>query len=181
MAFLMAMADVNDIARLCEAGLEAVGYELVDLEYRRDGQGWVLRIYIDHPYQAAPEPAAQQEHQGWPRGLEPSTITLEDCKVASRHLGTVLDVEDPIETSYRLEVSSPGVRRPLRKRRDFERFVGHKASIELQRPRSGRRRFKGRITGVDEGEVELELDKGTQRLPLADIKTARLDVEFDNG
>ena len=168
----------SKLERICETALEAVGYELVDLDFSQSPHGWVLRIFIDHPQIQAKgredndEPAAR-------RGTIPAcTINHQDCEDASRHLGTVLDVEDPIEGAYRLEVSSPGVRRPLRKAKDFQRFVGHRARVVLCEQLNGRRKFLGELLEATEDVVVIEVDGESFRLPLAEIKKARLEVEF---
>ncbi len=159
------MNDREKLVSICEAALEAVGYEFVDLEYTQSPQGWVLRVYIDNP------PAADD---GDPR----STITHDDCEVASRHLGTVLDVEDPIDTTYRLELSSPGVHRPVRKYRDFKRFVGKRLRVETHQQVNGRRKYLGSLLEAREGEIVVEQDGKPCSLPLAEIKKARLEVEI---
>ncbi len=102
------------------------------------------------------------------------TMSVEDCAAASRALSAVLDVEDPIPGDYTLEVSSPGIDRPLVKRGDFERYAGREAKIELARPLDGRKRFKGVLRGVDKEEVMLETGKGLERLPLDAITEAKL-------
>jgi ribosome maturation factor RimP len=152
---------------LCERSLAALGYEPVEVEYVREQQGWVLRVYIDHP----PDGTSPADEVG-------SRITHEDCERASRHLGTVLDVEDPIDTAYRLEVSSPGVRRPLRKERDFARFAGRVARVQLSRALDGRRNFTGRLLSASNGTVDLEIDGGVVQLPLDRIRKAHLEVEL---
>ena len=154
---------------LCEDSLLAVGYELVELEYAPDGQGWVLRLFIDHPHHG---PDAGQD--------EPviSTITLQDCTRASRHLSTVLDVEDPIDGNYRLELSSPGVNRPVRSARDFARFTGRMLRVQLRQPLDGRRNFTGRIIAATQESVDLEVGGALVQLPLDGIKKANLEMEF---
>jgi ribosome maturation factor RimP len=154
------------LEQLCEDSLKAVGYELVELEYLRDGHGWVLRVYIDHPEGGAPS-----------NGTVGSSITHQDCERASRHLSAVLDVEDPIDTAYRLEVSSPGVRRPLRKESDFVRFSGKVAKVQLTSAAQGRKNFTGKVVSARDGVVSLEVDGAVLELPLAQIKKARLEVE----
>jgi ribosome maturation factor RimP len=109
------------------------------------------------------------------------TMTVEDCERLSRDLSPVLDVEDPIDAAYHLEVSSPGIDRLLVRRSDFVRWVGHQAKIELARPQDGRRRFKGVLGGLDRDAVRLTMDgkskldePPTVALPLAEIEEARL-------
>ena len=127
--------------------LEGLGYELVDLETSRGG---LLRIFIDSP-----------------RG-----ITVEDCARVSNHLTRAFAVEG-VEYE-RLEVSSPGLDRPLKRIEDYERFAGREASVKLKLPRDGRRRFEGRLAGVEAGAVVLEVDGVRHRLAFEDIDRARL-------
>ncbi len=168
------MSDLAQLSKVCSEGLEAIGYELVDLEYLRDPGGWVLRVYIDAPSSGEQETTAAAGPAPVPR----STITHQDCKAASNHLGTVLDVEDIIDNAYRLEVSSPGVMRPVRKEKDFNRFAGHKAKVVMQEAIDGRKKYTGVIKGAGEGRVQLELDSGLVELPLDRMKRARLEVEL---
>jgi ribosome maturation factor RimP len=109
------------------------------------------------------------------------TMTVEDCERLSRDLSPVLDVEDPIDAAYHLEVSSPGIDRLLVRRSDFERWVGHQAKVELTRPLDGRRRFKGLLAGLADDAVRIDIDRKSKLdaletvvLPLAEIEEARL-------
>ncbi len=127
--------------------LDGLGYELVDLEASRTG---LLRIFIDTP-----------------RG-----ITVDDCARVSNHLTRAFAVEG---IDYeRLEVSSPGLDRPLKRIEDFERFAGRDASVKLKLPRAGRRRFEGRLVGVEDGRIVLEGEGQRQQLGLDEIDRARL-------
>src|SRR5687768_1595144 len=127
--------------------LEGLGYELVDVESSRSG---LLRVFIDSP----------------------AGITVEDCARVSNHLSRALAVEG---IDYeRLEVSSPGLDRPLKRIDDYRRFAGRDASIRLKLPIDGRRRFDGRLVGVEDDVVVLEVDGQRQRLAFADIDRARL-------
>ena len=129
------------------ATLEGLGYELVDLESSRSG---LLRVFIDAP-----------------RG-----ITVEDCARVSNHLTRAFAVEG---IDYeRLEVSSPGLDRPLKRVEDFQRFAGRDASVKLKLPRDGRRRFEGRLVGVEAGRIVLEVEGTRQELAFEDIDRARL-------
>jgi ribosome maturation factor RimP len=127
--------------------LEGLGYELVDIESSRSG---LLRIFIDSP-----------------RG-----ITVEDCARVSNHLTRAMAVEG-IEYE-RLEVSSPGLDRPLKRIADYERFAGREASVKLKLPVNGRRRFEGRLMGIEDGCIVLEVEGQRQRLAFEDIDRARL-------
>lgn len=106
--------------------------------------------------------------------IDRSAMTVDDCAEISRTVSALLDVEDPIPGAYRLEVTSPGVDRPLVRPADFERFAGFEAKVETHLPVGGRRRFQGRLLGLDGDEVRLQLPEGEQRLALGDIKKARL-------
>jgi ribosome maturation factor RimP len=137
----------------------AHGLELFDLQLTRESQGWVVRVTIDRP-----GPASTAEE----------SVSIEDCATVSRELSAILDVDDPLDRAYTLEVTSPGLDRPLRHAEDFRRFVGRAASLVLAEP------VDGRLGGVEEGHVVLLVGKRNRahRLPLAAIKRARLEVEF---
>lgn len=127
--------------------LAGLGYELVDLESSRSG---LLRIFIDSP-----------------RG-----INVDDCARVSHHLTRAFAVEG---IDYeRLEVSSPGLDRPLKRLEDFRRFAGRDASVKLKLPRDGRRRFEGRLVGVEDGRIVLDVEGSRQELAFEDIDRARL-------
>ena len=146
--FAMAGAMRETLLKILEPSIEALGYEVVELEFH----GGVLRLYIDRQ----------------------AGVTLDDCERVSRQVSAVLDVEDPIPAAYTLEVSSPGLDRPLRKRSDFERFAGQKAKLELTLPLDGRRRFSGILRGVERDELLIEVDDTLFHLRLAHIGKARL-------
>ena len=127
--------------------LEGLGYELVDLESSRSG---LLRIFIDTP----------------------KGITVDDCARVSNHLTRAFAVEG---IDYeRLEVSSPGLDRPLKRIEDYQRFAGREASVKLKLPRDGRRRFEGKLAGVEDGRIVLDVDGERQRLAIEEIDRARL-------
>lgn len=138
--------------------MTGLGYEFVGLELMRGG-GTLLRIYIDRP----------------------DGIGLDDCEAVSREVGALLDVHDPIKGAYTLEVSSPGLDRPLFTAEHFRRFAGRRARVALEAPLDGRRRFDGSILGVEEDAVRFEQDGQEVRLPLADIRKANLVYESGNG
>lgn len=143
----------------------AHGLELFDLRLAREPQGLVVRVTIDRP-----GPASTPEE----------SVGIEDCELVSRELGTILDVEDPIEQSYTLEVSSPGLDRPLRGEADFRRFTGRLARIVVEPAVGGQTFFSGRIERVEDGDVVIAVgSRGkTQRVPLSGIRRAQLEVEL---
>ena len=138
---------------MVEPAVAGLGYELVDVQASNGGR--MLRLFID----------------------KPGGITVDDCATVSRHLTRVLAVEG---IDYeRLEVSSPGLDRPLRRGEDFARFAGHKAEVRMRRPdASGRKRFVGVLRGTEAGRVQLELDGRTIGLDLADVERAKLVPEL---
>lgn len=144
------------VHRLVEPVLERMGYELVLVEFGRERPGMVLRLYIDRD----------------------GGVGLEDCERVSREVSAVLDVEDLIDGPFHLEVSSPGVNRPLTRERDFERFKGEQAKVVTLEPRDGRKTFKGRLEGVEQGEVVITVDGQEYRIPLGAIARANLVYQF---
>lgn len=147
------------------------GLEIFDLQFRRESIGWVLRVMVDRPWDPASGPERQEDAVG-----------IEDCQKVSHDLGTLLDVEDDLgaalDRAYTLEVSSPGLDRPLRDAADYLRFVGRLAKIVTAGPVEGQTSFAGRLAGLDADVVLLAEGRRTHRVPLAAIKRARLDVEF---
>ncbi len=135
--------------------LQSENLELVDVEYRREARGWVLRLYIDRE----------------------GGVTLDDCARASEEIGRLLDVEDFITNPYTLEVSSPGLNRVLKKESDFMTFRGRLVHVKTYAPIGNRRRFKGKLLGLSEnGEVEIEVEEGVFHIPLSNIAKANLEV-----
>ena len=132
--------------------VEGLGYELWELEYSPGRGNGLLRLYID---------AA-------------AGITLDDCERVSRAVSEVLDAEDPIPGQYTLEVSSPGLERPLRTAEHFARFVGETVSVETVQAIEGRRRFKGALTAAGADTVEVEVDGKRWTLPISGIRKAHL-------
>ena len=145
-----------DLSSLLETTLAGLGYELVDME--RSGQGRMMRIFIDKP--------------GGTGSDKPGGINLDDCAAVSNHLSRVLTVEN---VSYeRLEVSSPGLDRPLKKERDFVRFAGQKVRVKVRVPVEGQRNFVGVLGDTREGKVALEVEGKTVVFDLANLDKARL-------
>lgn len=144
--------NMERVRSIIEPGVRALGYELVDAELAGQGRQVVLRVYIDHP----------------------EGVTVDGCALVSRQLSSVLDVEDPIPGHYMLEVSSPGLDRPLRKREDFSRFKGALIRIKTVAPVLGRRNFKGRLLGLEREHVVLEENNERFDLAFDNIDRARL-------
>jgi len=132
------------------------GMELVEIEYRREARGWVLRLYIDKE-----------------RG-----VTLEDCTRVSQEVGRILDVEDLITVPYALEVSSPGLTRPLKSEKDFKKVQDRLIKVRTFEPVMDRREFKGKLTAVSDREIEILIDGEVFQIPLSSIAKAHLEVEF---
>jgi ribosome maturation factor RimP len=148
------------LMRLLEPPIESLGYELVDLEYGREGRGGILRIFIDR--------RAEDSGDG---------ISVDDCARVSHEVSQVLESQDPIKGNYTLEVSSPGFDRILRTRAHFERFVGERVFAELKLPIEGRRRFAGVLKSVTGDTIVVEVDGKAHSLPLDRIQKARLRPE----
>ena len=146
------------IAHIVEPVIEGLGYRLVRVRLS-SMNGATLQIMAERP---------------------DGTMTVQDCEILSRDLSPALDVEDPIERAYHLEVSSPGIDRPLVRRSDFDRWAGHEAKVELARMLDGRKRFRGRIAGIEGDSILLDVphdgdgEPDRVRLPAADLGEARL-------
>jgi ribosome maturation factor RimP len=152
------MSDVSDrIHVLVVPAVEAAGYELVDTQWKREPLGWIVRLLID----------------------KPGGVSHEDCARVSREVSVLLDVHDVVPHAYHLEVSSPGLDRPLRTEAHFRGFIGKRAKVKLHRGLDGRRNFTGIVVRVDPGQVILDVDGQEQVLPLADLDQANLVPEFD--
>jgi ribosome maturation factor RimP len=145
------------------------GLEIFDVQYRREGPGMVLRVQIDRPGSGA---TAEE------------SVSVEDCAHVSRDLSAVLDVEDVVPAAYTLEVSSPGLDRPLRHAADYSRFTGRRAKLVMREAIDGQMFFKGRLDGAEAGQAGGEVvvivtdDGRSHRVPLGAITRANLEVEF---
>jgi ribosome maturation factor RimP len=140
------------------------GLEIFDVQYRREGTGMILRVQIDRP-----GPAASAEE----------SVSVEDCANVSRDLSAVLDVEDVVPASYTLEVSSPGLDRPLRRAEDYQRFAGRRAKLVMREPVDGQSYYKGLLGGLDGTDVLIDAEDGKRhRVPISVITRAHLEVEF---
>jgi ribosome maturation factor RimP len=158
---------------IIEPVLEQSGFELVDLRFVLEQGGWTLRVQVDLPLSEVTDLSE----------VPSDRVDLEDCENISRELSAVLDVEDPISQAYSLEVSSPGIDRPLRTAAHFEHFKGSEAKIQLAMPMhlegGERRNFKGKLRGVIDGKVQIDVDGHTFQLPIADIESAKLVPDWD--
>lgn len=149
----MSMAHANPaVLKVVEPVVTGLGYELVGVEFLSQGRHSLLRVYLDSE----------------------TGITVDDCERVSHQLSATLDVEDPIGGAYTLEVSSPGLDRPLFKPGDFERFAGHAVKIRLHRPLNGQRKFKGELVGLRDNNVVIVEDGHELSLPLDQIEKANL-------
>lgn len=146
---------IEEISKYAASLLPSMGLELVEVQFRREGHGWVLRVFID-------------SEQG---------ITIDHCADVSREISAYLDVEDLIDHQYNLEVSSPGLERPLKSLADFERYMGKKARVKLREPIDGQKVQIGIIEQVIDNEIELELEDGKKvRFSFDSINKARLSL-----
>jgi ribosome maturation factor RimP len=147
----------RQVEEMAEALLQAEGMNLVDLDYRKEGRRWVLRLFID------------KEEQG---------VTVDDCAAVSRELGDLLDAKDVIPETYVLEVSSPGLNRRVRKKEDFTRFAGRRVEVRLAVPQEGRKKIVGDILRVEGEAVVIAVPQGTYTIALGNIAQATLVYEF---
>jgi len=146
----------NQVQSLVEPILEGMGYELVDVEYVSSFGRWILRLFVD----------------------KEGGVTIGDCARISEELGDLLDVKEFIRHEYNLEVSSPGLDRPLRKEKDLPRAVGKKVKVRLAAPLNGRRNFTGVLVRYEGGLLHLEVDGQEVTLPWPDVEKANLIFEF---
>jgi len=160
----MSMQPLERIRSIAERVTASLGLEVWDIQSRRETYGHVIRVFIDRP-----GPAATPEE----------SVSIDDCEQVNREIGTILDVEDPMPFAYTLEVSSPGLDRPLRHPDDYARFAGRLAKIVVKEAVDNQKAFEGRLRGLDESNVLLEAPNGRMhRLPLRLITRGRLEVEF---
>jgi ribosome maturation factor RimP len=144
-----------ELRKLIEPAVTALGFELVGVEYLQ-GKTGLLRVYIDHP----------------------DGIGVDDCQSVSYQVSGILDVEDPIRGQYTLEVSSPGLDRPLYRAQDFERFAGNDVDVRLLAPVNGRRKFKGVLDGLRDGQVVIRMNDEELVVAVDEIDQARLVPDY---
>ena len=158
------MEPLEHIRAIAQRVAASRGLEIWEIQSRREAVGHVVRVFIDRP-----GPAATPE----------DSVSIEDCEQVNREISTILDVEDPLPFSYTLEVSSPGLDRPLRGEGDYRRFAGRLAKVVVSEAVDNQKAFEGRLRGVDDGALLLEAPNGRMhRLPMRLITRARLEVEF---
>ena len=146
----------QSVTELIEPGLLANGLELVDVEFKKEGKNWILRIYIDRE----------------------GGVTLSDCQKVSRLAGDLIEVEEVIEPVYTLEVSSPGLNRVLKKEKDFLKYSGKKIYVQCHAPMDGRKKFTGILTGFIDQSIHLEVDGQHYTIPLNLVAKANLVIEI---
>jgi ribosome maturation factor RimP len=146
----------HHLEELLMPAVSALGYELLGVERIQNGRRGLLRVYID----------------------QESGISVEDCEKVSHQVSGVLDVEDPIKSAYTLEVSSPGLDRPLFKRAHFEKFIGHDIKVRLSKPLNNRRVFNGTLQNVIDNDIMIMVDGTAYQLTLGNIEKANLVAKF---
>ena len=151
------MTDIRALTQLIEPEANALGFELVRVQMIGGTSDPTLQVMAERP--------------------DTRQLTIDDCADLSRRLSDVFDAADPIETAYRLEVSSPGIDRPLTRLKDFADWAGHEARITLAEPIGDRKQFTGELMGVEDDQILIALKDGTEaRLPFAGLKTAKLSL-----
>ncbi len=164
------MDPLERVRSLAERAAQSYGLEIFDVQFRREAPGWVLRVTLDRRGAADTEARA---------GAPGDSVSVDDCRRVSDDLSALLDVEDVIDRMYTLEVTSPGLDRPLRDAQDFARFRGRLAQVVTSAPVDGQKHLRGRLVGVEEDCVILAVEGGRLvRVPLGAVSRARLEVEF---
>jgi ribosome maturation factor RimP len=169
--FTQRTEQLTGVKSAAERVARGYGLEIFDVQLRRESIGTVLRVIIDRPDRGVPE-------------APEDAVGIEECQRVSQDLSALLDVEEDelgeaaLGQRYTLEVSSPGLDRPLRHEADYRRFTGRLAKIVTTEPLDGQSAFAGRITGIENGEVVLEEGRRLHRVPLGLIKRGQLAVEF---
>ncbi len=147
---------VRQVEELVKPIVDALDLELVDVEFVKEGSQWYLRVYID----------------------KPGGVDIDDCQAVSERLDVLLDEKDPIPQSYILEVSSPGIERPLKKPEDYRRFAGSLVTVNTYAPIDGKKSFTGNLIGLHDDGVHLDVDGKRVVIPKDKISLTRLAVEF---
>lgn len=145
------------LTELLKPEVERLDYELVELQYAGSGGNAVLRVFIDSE----------------------NGISLDDCERVSNEVSAILDVEDPIPGEYNLEISSPGLDRPLTERSHFDRYAGERVKLRMEKGYVGRRRLTGLLGGMQGDEIVIEVDGESHRVPYERIESARLAPDYE--
>jgi len=153
---MIAQEIIEHVRELADPILTAEGFELVEIEFRREARGWVLRLYVD----------------------KEGGITVDNCAWVSQEIGRSLDVEEVISSPYTLEVSSPGLTRPLKQEKDFMKYRDRWVKLTTNEPIGNQRHFKGRLRGIERNEIRIEVNGEMIQIPLATIAKAHLEIEF---
>jgi len=146
----------QSVIELIEPSLLAKGIELVDVEFKKEGKNWVLRVFID----------------------KEGGVTLEDCQKISSLVGDLIEIEEVIEPAYTMEVSSPGLNRVLKKEKDFIRFSGKKIGVQCHAPLNGRKKFTGILKDFKNQSIHLEVDGQLQIIPINRVAKVNLVIEI---
>ncbi len=153
--------DQTHLWELFEPVVNGMGFDLIEIEHFPNPKHGVLRLFIDKP-----------------AGSEVEGVVIEDCSAVSRQISALIDVEDPVRGQFNLEVSSPGLDRPLRRLQDFQRFLGSMVKLKTVMPLEGQRNFKGRLLEASEETVVIEMDNEELSLPMNAIEKARIVPEY---
>ncbi len=146
---------IERVQTIIDPILSQEGLELVNIEYRRESKGWILRLYLD----------------------KEGGVTLDDCSRMSQEVGRNLDIEDFIQSPYTLEVSSPGLNRSLKTKKDFIKNLHRLIKVKTFDPIDHRRNFKGKLLGISENKIEIESDGGVFEIPLNNVAKANLEID----
>ena len=166
---------IENIRAVAERVARSYNLEIFDIQFRREPVGWMLRVFVDVPFDADADWPNEAER----RSRADASPTIQDLEHVSRDISAILDVEETIDHSYTLEVSSPGLDRPLRTAGDYRRFEGRLAKIVVAEPVDRQTHFEGRLGGFEGDAVVIETTPGKrQRIPLSLVTRARLEVEF---
>jgi len=153
--------DQTHLWELFEPVVNGMGFDLIEIEHFPNPKHGVLRLFIDKP-----------------AGSDVENVVIEDCSAVSRQISALIDVEDPIRGQFNLEVSSPGLDRPLRRLQDYQRFTGSLVKLKTVMPLQGQRNFKGRLLEANEDIVVIETDAEEISLPMNSIEKARIVPEY---
>jgi len=176
------MSVQEDLVRLIRPVVEQLGYEFVGLEYLSNPKNRLVRIYIDRSDDGSvdsSDDSSDNSSDDSSENREPDGISVDDCAKVSHEVSALLDVEDPISGEYSLEVSSPGIERPLFEPAHYRQFVGERATVHLFAPVENRRKIKGVIVEADDARVVMESDGQRLEVAYADIRRANLKPDLD--